>query len=58
MARLNEAKIAISVSKLRRNNEDDVELLPDQTLLDLTAIISEMKGPNVMVEIEKQTGDW
>ena len=58
MARLNEAKIAISVSKLQRNNEDDVELLSDQTLLDLTAIISEMTGPNVMVEIEKQTGDW
>jgi hypothetical protein len=55
MARLNEAKIAISVSKLRRNNEDDVELLPDQTLLDLTAIISEMTGPNVMVEIDRLT---
>jgi len=55
MARLNEAKIAISVSKLRRNNEDDVELLPDQTLLDLTAIIVEMTGTNVMVEIDRLT---
>ena len=55
MARLNEAKIAISVSKLQRNNEDDVELLPDQTLLDLTAIISEMAGTNVMVEIDRLT---
>jgi hypothetical protein len=58
MARLNEAKLTITVSTLQRNDEDDIELLPDQTLLDLTAIISEMTGPNVMVEIEKQTGDW
>ena len=58
MARLNEAKLTITVSTLQRNDEDDIELLPDQTLSDLTAIIVEMTGTNVMVEIEKQTGDW
>jgi hypothetical protein len=55
MARLNEAKLTITVSTLQRNDEDDIELLPDQTLSDLTAIIVEMTGTNVMVEIDRLT---
>ena len=52
MARLNTTEISIKVSKLQKDNEDDIELLPSDTIAQLEAIISELAGGDVIVEIE------
>jgi hypothetical protein len=52
MARLNATEITIKVSKLQKDNEDDVELLTSETIAQLETIIAELAGDGVVVEIE------
>lgn len=52
MARLNTSQIVVKVSKLQRDNEEDSVLLTADTLVQLEAIISELVGSSVMVEID------
>ena len=52
MARLNTTEVTIKISKLQKDNEDDVELLPSEIIAQLEAIISELAGGDVLVEIE------
>ena len=51
MARLNTIELTIKVSKLQRDNDDDVELLPPEIIQQLEAIIAELAGDEVLVEI-------
>ena len=44
MARLNATEITIKVSKLQKDNEDDVELLTSETIAQLETIIAELAG--------------
>lgn len=53
MARLNTIEVAIKVSKLQKDNEDDVELLTSETIAQLETIIVELAGDGVIVEISK-----
>jgi hypothetical protein len=52
MARLNTTEVTIKVSKLQKDNEDDMELLTSETITQLEAIIAELAGDGVLVEIE------
>lgn len=52
MARLNTKEVTIKVSKLQKDNEDDIELLSSNTIAQLESIIAELAGDGVIVEIE------
>jgi len=51
MARLNQTEISIKVSKLQKDNEDDEVLLSTEVIQQLEAIIAELAGSGVLVEI-------
>jgi len=51
MARLNTTQILIKVSKLQKDNEDDDILVGSETLGQLEAIITELIGTDIIVEI-------
>ena len=51
MARLNETKITLKVSKLQRDNEEDTNLISTETVQQLEAIVAELVGQGVLVEI-------
>jgi len=52
MARLNTKKIHIKVSKLQRDNEEDIVLIDAETIGQLEVIITELVGAGVIVEID------
>ena len=54
MAKLNETKITLKVSKLLRDNDPDEELLGADVIAQLEAIVVELAGSGVIVEIDKQ----
>lgn len=55
MAKLHEEIIVIKVSKLLRDSESSPSGLLDQQALDsLEAVIQELAGSNILVEIHKQ----
>ncbi len=54
MARLNTTQITIKVSKLQKDSEDDAVLLSPDTIVQLEAIITELAGDDVIVEIENE----
>jgi energy-converting hydrogenase Eha subunit H len=56
MARLNTTEVTIKVSKLQKDNEDDIVLLTSETIKQLEAIIAELAGDGVLVEIEQGVG--
>jgi hypothetical protein len=55
MARLNTTEITIKISKLQKDIEDDIELLTTSTITQLEAIIAELAGDGVVVEINEKT---
>ena len=55
MARLNAKEVTIKVSKLQKDNEDDIELLTSETIAQLESIIAELVGEGVIVEIESNS---
>ncbi len=54
MARLNSKKIVVKVSKLQKDNEEDDQLLSSEAIEQLEAIIAELAGAGVIVEIEEE----
>jgi hypothetical protein len=54
MARLNTTEIVVKVSKLQRDNEEDDLILGTETIVQLQAIITELVGVDVVVEIEEK----
>jgi hypothetical protein len=55
MARLNSREILIKVSKLQRDDEENEQLLTSESIKQLEAIITELAGTGVLVEIEEQS---
>jgi hypothetical protein len=54
MARLNSKEIVVKVSKLQKDNEEDAILLAPGEVEQLEAIIVEIAGPGIIVEIEEK----
>lgn len=52
MAKLQTETITITLSKMVKNSEPDIGVLTEETLGSLVAVIQELAGDNVMVEIE------
>jgi hypothetical protein len=55
MARLNTKELIIKVSKLQKDNEEDDVIVGTETMEQLEAIISELVGKGVLVEIGDST---
>ena len=54
MARLNSKEIVVKVSKLQKDNEEDDILLASAEVEQLEAIIAEIAGDGIIVEIEEK----
>ena len=52
MAKINEQKITITLSKLIRESDDEHPIMHDEMLATLTAVIQEMIGSDTLIEIE------
>jgi hypothetical protein len=52
MAKINEQKITITVSKLMREKDEQHPILHDEMLATLIAVIQEMIGNDTLIEIE------
>lgn len=52
MAKINEQKITFTMSKLVRDNDDQVDILDDEMIATLFQAIQEMVGKEVLIEIE------
>ena len=52
MAKINEQKITITLSKLIRDSEEQHPLMHDEMLATLIAVIQEMTGNDTLIEIE------
>lgn len=53
MAKLHEEVLVIKVSKLLKDSEDTSELLNNEVLQSLEAVVQELAGANTLVEIER-----
>jgi len=51
MARLNETQLTVKVSKLQKDKEEDDVLLNNDTMEQIEAIITELVGSGVVVEV-------
>lgn len=52
MAKINEQKITITLSKLIRDNDEDHPIMHEEMLATLIAVIQEMIGNETLIEIE------
>jgi hypothetical protein len=52
MAKINEQKITITLSKLVRDSEENHPIMHDEMLATLVAVIQEMIGNDTLIEIE------
>lgn len=52
MAKINEQKITIKLSKLIRDDEGTEEILTDELIAALIEAIQEMAGSNTLIELE------
>lgn len=52
MAKLNEQKITITLSKLIRDKDEEHPIMHDEMLATLIAVIQEMVGQDTLIEIE------
>jgi hypothetical protein len=52
MAKINEQKITITLSKLVRDSEENYPIMHDEMLATLVAVIQEMIGNDTLIEIE------
>lgn len=52
MAKLNEQKITITLSKLIRDKEEEYPIMHDEMMATLIAVIQEMVGSDALIEIE------
>lgn len=52
MAKVNEQKVTITLSKLIRDKEEEHPIMHDEMLATLIAVIQEMVGSDTLIEIE------
>ena len=52
MAKVNEQKVTITLSKLIRDKDEEHPIMHDEMLATLIAVIQEMIGPDTLIEIE------
>jgi hypothetical protein len=52
MAKINEQKITITLSKLIRDTQEQHPIMHDEMLATLIAVIQEMVGEDALIEIE------
>jgi hypothetical protein len=52
MAKINEQKITITLSKLIRDNTEEYSIMHEEMLATLIAVIQEMVGNDTLIEIE------
>lgn len=52
MAKINEQKITITLSKLVRDNDNQSPIMHDEMIATLVAVIQEMIGQDALIEIE------
>jgi len=53
MARIQEQHVVIALSKLKKDTDADETLLPDEVAASLEAVVQELVGEGVIVEIAK-----
>jgi hypothetical protein len=53
MAKIQEQHVVIALSKLKKDSDPDEILLPEEVLTSLEAVVQELVGDNVIVEIAK-----
>ena len=56
MAKIAETVIVIKASKLLRDGDESIDVLDGNALAQLTAVIEELAGSGVLVEIETLDG--
>lgn len=54
MAKIAETIVVVKASKLLRDGDSDVEILDDETLSQVEAVIQELAGEGTLVEIIKE----
>ena len=52
MAKVNEQKVTITLSKLIRDKDEEHPIMHDEMLATLIAVIQEMVGQDTLIEIE------
>ena len=52
MAKLHEEVVVVKVSKLLKDSDTATAILNDETVASLEAVVQELAGTNVLVEIE------
>lgn len=52
MAKLLTETITITLSKMIRNDDNEANVLDDETMASLVSVITELAGDGVMVEVE------
>jgi len=53
MAKIQEKVLVIKLSKLLRDNDQESAILDDETLTQLYAVLQELAGSGVLVEMEE-----
>ena len=53
MAKLHEEVLVIKVSKLLKDSETTAEIMSNETLVSLEAVVEELAGAGTLVEIER-----
>jgi len=56
MAKIAETVIVIKASKLLKDGEESIEVLDSEAIAQLTAVIEELAGVGVLIEIETLDG--
>jgi hypothetical protein len=53
MAKIQEKQLVIKLSKLLKDNDPEVSILDDETLVQLYQVLQELAGPGTLVEMEE-----
>jgi hypothetical protein len=56
MAKIAETIIVIKASRLLKDGEESIEVLDDEALAQLTAVIEELAGAGALIEIDTMDG--
>lgn len=54
MAKIQEKKLVIKLSKLLKDNDPESPILTDETLVQLYQVVQELAGPGTLVEMEEE----
>lgn len=52
MAKINELKVTLKLSKLLRDKESEADILTDEQLMAILEAIQALVGENVLIEVE------